>query len=197
MDEKTERLRDIFIDATGTETATERQGEARGSLADAPDPEDRLRELVDAMDERYGFESDLGTDALVEVVRRYHDGDDDGAVAAALGVDERAVFVARMDLHLVRESDRAGVDFEALRALVVDGADDATVAAELDVPESTVPRRRRVAEAEAEATRANDRYRDEFADLLTDSALSGRLATDVRDDGLREATEDIETDVSF
>jgi len=51
--------------------------------------------------------------------------------------------------------------------------------------------------ADRAATHANERFRDAFADLLTDADLSGRLASDSREDGLREATEDIETDVSL
>jgi hypothetical protein len=43
----------------------------------------------------------------------------------------------------------------------------------------------------------NHRFRDAFADLLTDADLSARLAEDARRDGLEEATEDIETDVSL
>ena len=45
MDEKTAELRDIFIEATGSDTVTEQQSESRGSLADVDDPEatvDRL-----------------------------------------------------------------------------------------------------------------------------------------------------------
>ena len=43
----------------------------------------------------------------------------------------------------------------------------------------------------------NHRFRDAFSDLLTDADLSTRLAADARRDGLKEATEDIETDVSL
>ena len=42
-----------------------------------------------------------------------------------------------------------------------------------------------------------NRFRDEFAELLTDEAISDRMAQDAREDGLREATEDMETDVSL
>ena len=39
--------------------------------------------------------------------------------------------------------------------------------------------------------------RDAFRDLLTDADIEGSLASDAREDGLRDATEDIETDVSL
>jgi len=199
MDEKTEELRDIFIDTTGSDTVTERQEESRGSLTrDGDDVEGRLRELIDAMTDRYAFDSNLDEEGLLTVVRAFYDGADDETIADELGVDEGEVATARLDLHLVRESDcDAPFDFDALQRLVADGADVEAMVAELDADRETVDRYRRVAETEAEATRANDRFRDEFAELLTDSDLSGRLARDAREDGLEEATEDIETDVSF
>jgi hypothetical protein len=70
-------------------------------------------------------------------------------------------------------------------------------AAENDVAPETVRRYRRVAEADIVSRRANHRFRDAFTDLLTDADLSTRLAEDARRDGLTEATEDIETDVSL
>ncbi len=200
MDDKTAELRDIFIDATGSDTVTERQEEARGSLTeDERAIARRVLELIENMRERYDFETDLDDEALQRLVYGYFDGDDDAAIADELGASEEAVFDARMDLHLVREADRdAPFDVDRLRKRLADAdPDDTTLAAAFDADEATVARHRRVAEAEAEATRANGRYRDEFTELLTDSDLSARLAQDAHDDGLREATEDIETNVSF
>lgn len=202
MDEKTAKLRDIFIDTTGSDTVTESQEESPGSLVDGDDGRvtERIDELVARMRDRYEFESRLDAADLRRVVFGFYEGEDDAAIAAALDAeaDAEAVFVARMDLHLVADSDRdAPFDFSDLKALVAEGADDETCAAELDADGETVRRYRRVAEATAEATRANDRYRDEFEDLLTDVNLSSRLDVDARHDGLREATEDIESNVSF
>jgi flagellar motility protein MotE (MotC chaperone) len=101
-----------------------------------------------------------------------------------------------MDLHLVTDADHTPVD-EAVRPLVVDGADAAACVEAVDAAPETVRRAYRVVESEAAAARASHRFRDEFADLLTDEDLSTRLASDARRDGLRDATEDIETDVSF
>jgi len=168
MDDKTAELRDIFLDATDGEGAvTERQAERRGSLVDVDNPadvDDRLRDLVATMRERYEFETDLDPDAYVRLIRGFYAGDDDDTLAEALGVGRAAVVRARLDCHLVRESDGETPAVEASRA---------------------------------RSTRANDRFRDAFAELLTDDDLSGRLASDSREDGLREATEDIETDVSL
>ena len=153
--------------------------------------------------------------------------DADAAVAASLSVDADAetVFRARMDLHLVADADRDGpVPYADLRTLVsaespTDGADagdkgsdvdrdaegnapvtdDAALAAALpgDVEPATARRYRQVVEADLASRRVNHRYRDAFADLLTDADLSTRLASDARRDGLEEATEDLETDVSL
>jgi hypothetical protein len=198
MDEKTAHLRDLFVSATGEETVTERQEESRGSLAGGGESEDRLRELVATMRDRYGFDTDLDDAALVVVARRFHEGDDDGDVAADLGVDPAEVFRARTDLHLVSDADReAPFDRSRLRALLTAGESVAAAAADLDADPAVVERPRRVLAADDRARRTGQRFRDEFAELLTDADLSTRLVRDAREDGLREATEDIETDVSF
>ena len=197
MDEKTAELRDIFIDTTGADTVTERQEAGRGSITDNTDVSDEtLATTVEAMRERFDFRSALPTSALVTVLRGFFAGETDETLAAALDVDTQEVFTARMDLHLVTDDDHTPVD-ESIRPLVSDGAsvDDCLDAVDAD-PE-TVRRAYRVAESELAATRANYRFRDEFADLLTDEDLSMRLASDARRDGLQDATEDIETDVSL
>jgi hypothetical protein len=199
MDDKTAELRDIFLETTGSDTVTERQESARGSLAgEGGDVAARLRDVVATMRDRYDFDTALDDDDLLVVVEGFHAGDDDDAIAAALDVDEAAVRTARLDLHLVADADRdAPVDFSALRARVREGDDAAAIAADLDVDEAVVRRYRPVAAADVASTRASDRFRDAFAELLTDADLAVRHAADAREDGLREATEDIETDVSF
>ncbi|MFD1598657.1 conditioned medium-induced protein 4 [Halobellus rarus] len=145
----------------------------------------------------------------------------DSALADSLAadVDGGDVFRARMDLHLVGDADRDGpVPYDRLRRRVLESAedgfgpvrtdlDDDALAAELAaaVDEETaaaldpeaVRRARLVVEAELASRQVNHRFRDAFTDLLTDADLSTRLATDARRDGLKEATEDIETDVSL
>ncbi|MFB6304492.1 MAG: conditioned medium-induced protein 4 [Haloferacaceae archaeon] len=196
MDDRTEELRDIFVDATGTSEVTERQRDARGSLVGGDDA--GVRDVVERMRDRYAFGTDLPLDSLVRVVEGFFDGEDDATLADALGVDPETVFRARMDLHLVADADLdLPVDVERLRTLVVEGADVDDCIAALDADRETVARARRVVAAEMEATRANGRFRDAFAERLTDADLATRLASDARDDGLEEATEDIETDVSF
>jgi hypothetical protein len=220
MDDKTTDLRDLFVETTGEETVTETQTAARGSLStdDA---------LIHEMADRYEFDTDLSESDLRRVVRAFFDPetagvgggswstDADAAVAASLpgDADVGTVFRARMDLHLVADTDRDGpLPYTDLRALVstespTDGVgaggdapdvdrdterdapvtDDAALAAALpgDVDPATVRRYRRVAEADLTSRR------------VTDADLSTRLASDARRDGLEAATEDIETDVSL
>lgn len=202
MDEKTAELRDIFIDATGSDTVTESQEESRGSLTERERRGDgRVAEIIGTMRERYTFVSGLDDDDLRRVVEAFYDEqseESDEDIAASLGVDEETVFNARMDLHLVRESDRdAPFELDELRSLRVEETPLDECAAALDADESVVAHYNEVVEADRESTRANNRFRDEFEELLTDSALSGQMARDAREDGLKEATEDIETDVSF
>ncbi|WP_101295244.1 conditioned medium-induced protein 4 [Halegenticoccus soli] len=199
MDEKTAELRDIFIDATGSDTVTESQEEKRGSLTDDEgEADERVAEIISTMRERYAFDSSLDDGALHRVVRGFYDDEGDNEIAADLGVEPREVFDARMDLHLVRDADRdAPFDLDRLRSMLVEKVPLEERAAALDADERVVARFSEVAEADLESTRANDRFRDEFEELLTDSDLSAQLAKDAREDGLKEATEDIETDVSF
>lgn len=202
MDEKTEELRDIFMDVAEEGTVTERQAEGRGSLADVDeaDIEARLQEVVAEMRERYDFETDLAATTYCGVVRGFYEGEDDATLATELGVDPETVFAARMDLHLVAEAD-TDPPF-AMRVLRDRVSGEETVetdalAAELGVDTETVARYRRVAAAQNAARRASHRFRTAFEDALTDADLTVQLTADVRDDGLEEATEDIETDVSF
>ncbi|XVH30229.1 conditioned medium-induced protein 4 [Haloferacaceae archaeon DSL9] len=199
MDEKTAELRDIFIDATGSDTVTESQEESPGSLTEQnEDSAKRVPEIIATMRERYTFASGLTDEQLESVVRAYHDDREDDQIAADLGIDSETVFNARMDLHLIRESDRnAPFSLKELRSLVVEDASISDRADALDTDEDTVGHFSEIVEADIESTRANDRFCDEFRDILTDSDLEGQLAQDAREDGLREATEDIETDVSF
>ncbi len=199
MDEKTASLRDIFIDTTGSESVTERQAESPGSLTERrTNVDERLETLSARMRERYDFQSDLDKSALCTVIRGHYTDLDDAEIAAHLDCSSEEVRTARLDLHLVREADRdAPFDLDRLRGLLVDEIPLDECASQLDTPAETVARYRDVIAADRRSTRANNRFRDEFAELLTDSDLTGKLASDAREDGLREATEDLETDVSL
>jgi hypothetical protein len=197
MDEKTAELRDIFMSVSDEETVTETQAETHGSLsADGERVDDRLRELVETLCQSESLDTDLPTGTYVEVVRAFYDDADDAEIADRADVATETAFRARLDLHLVRESDRdAPLDLDALRGRRE--ADVETLATELGVDRETVARYRRVVDAEDAARAANDRYRSQFDELLADADLSGRFLEGVREDGLDEAAEDIETDVSF
>jgi hypothetical protein len=199
MDEKTEELRDIFMDVSDEETVTETQEEPRGSIADQPDEatvRERLRGVIEALDDRYDFDSDFETEAYVDLVRGFYDDGSDEELAQDLGVSTEEVFRARMDLHLFREADTAA-PFDVCELRRRRDEDDAALAEEFGVDEATLARYRRVVDAQDAARAANHRYRTEFDEILTDAAISGSLTESVAEDGLDEAAEDIETDVSF
>lgn len=196
MDEKTAELRDIFVSVTESETVTERQEEARGSLAgDVPeDREERVREVIGEMRERCVFDTDLDDEALVRVATGYFEGESDTDIAETVGEDRRTVVHARLALHLLHDRDTdAPFDLAELRRLVNEDATTAEAAAELDVSESTVRRYRRVVESQAEARRVSDRFRAAFEDLFTD-ATAEQFTADVKQDGLDDATEDAESE---
>jgi hypothetical protein len=197
------------------------------SAADDAAVDDRLDALLAEMTDRYEFASGVASADRRHIVWAFFDPDTaaagpaswstdaDAAVASSLDadVDADAVFRARMDLHLVADADRdPPFAYAALRDLILEARSDAASLGDetdddldaalaslldADVDPRTVRRYRRVVEADLASRRVNHRYRDAFADLLTDADLSTRLATDARRDGLEEATEDIETDVSL
>ncbi len=200
MDEKTEELRDIFMDVTDESTVTESQEETHGSLQSETEVEERLEDVIAEMRDRYDFGTTLSDEQLVTVVRGYYAGDSDAEIARALGDGSlgKTVARARIDLHLVRDSDAdAPFDLDALRELLDEDASTAECAADLDVSESTVRRYRRVVETQQERRTVNDRYRDEFENVLQDRELAERMTEDIHEDGLDDATEGMETNVSF
>jgi len=202
MDEKTEHLREIFVDVTDEETVTESQEESRGSLLDddRESVEERLTGVIEQLRDRYGFSTDLSneTGSLRRLVIACHDGASDEEIARELGVSPSTVARARLDLHLIRDTDTDGpFDFDAFRKRVTAGEPVEALIDEFDATESTVRHYRRVVEAQDRARRANERYRDTFEEILADADLSRRLADRIREDGLEAATEDVETDVQL
>ena len=200
MDEKTERLREIFVDVTDEETVTESQEESRGSLLDddREGVDERLTGVIERLRDRYEFSTDLSNETLRRLVTAYYDGASDEEIARELGVSRSAVVRARLDLHLIRETDTdVPFDLDAFRRRVTAGEPVEALIDEFDATESTVRHYRRVVEAQDRARRANERYRDTFEEILADADLSRRLADRIREDGLEAATEDVETDVQL
>lgn len=197
MDEKTEELRDIFVDVTDGETVTESQTEQRGSLLREGDVDDRLEEVIERMRERFDFATSLSDGELRTVVRGFYDGDSDDELAAELEVSPDAVVDARMDLHLVRERDTGGLDTATLRERVEAGASVDAIATDLEADAETVERALRALQAEKRASLVSQRFRTEFEEVLTDADIAVRLTADVHDDGLDGATEGMEVDVDF
>lgn len=201
MDDRTEELKELFVETTGEESVTEDQQEGPGELsgeAAAADAAERVEELVARMRERYAFESGLDDETLTELVVGFYADESDAELTERLDLDEETVFTARMDLHLIREADRdAPFPFEDLRELVVEDVPLGERADRLDADVEEVERYSQVALAELRSTRANHRFVDEFAELLTDTELTDSHAATARDDGLQEAAEDIETNTQL
>jgi len=200
MEEKTEQLRDIFVEVAGEESVTETQAKQRGSLLPAESVADRLADVVSRMRERFDFETGLDDAALSTVVERFYDGDSDEEIADALGCSPGTVFAARLDLHLVRE-DEPALDPAAVRDHLADANDadpsDAAIADALGADPAEAARTRGVIEARREARLVSHRFRMEFGEILADADVAVQFTADAQEDGLEEATEDIETDVEF
>ncbi|MFB6186030.1 MAG: conditioned medium-induced protein 4, partial [Halobacteriaceae archaeon] len=69
MDEKTEDLRDIFMEVADDETVTEEQEETHGSLSSDQSVDERLSEVISSMKEDLDFSTTLSVDELVTIVR--------------------------------------------------------------------------------------------------------------------------------
>ncbi|MFW5919517.1 MAG: conditioned medium-induced protein 4 [Halanaeroarchaeum sp.] len=200
MDEKTEELRDIFMSVADDAEVTEQQSETPGSLVDEADVEQRLLDIVASMREHVGFDTTLDDEDMVTIVRDFYEGESDAEIARDLGDESMAKTVgrARLDLHLLRERDEdAPFPLEDLRNALDETETVADAAAELGVSESTVRRYRRVLETRAEIRRVNDRYRDDFEDVLEDRGIAERMTRDVHEKGLDGAIEGQETDTQL
>ncbi len=197
MDEKTEQLRDIFIEVADEDTVTERQEESPGTLSGGSD-ERRVYDIIERMRDRYPFRIDVANEGLYRVATAFYDDEDDETIAAELGTDEETITLARLDLHLLNDDDREfSFDLEVVRNGLNEDRSVEEIAEELDADVVSVDRARAVVEAENEMRRASYRFRDEFDALLADGDLSQRLTESAKEDGLDDATEGIETNTSF
>lgn len=200
MDEKTAELRDIFLDVSDDETVTESQQDTHGSLASDDEIDDRIADTVASMRETLEFDTGLDDDTLVEIVRAYYRGDDDDEIASAIDadVDPSTVKTARLDLHLIRPADtEADFDLDALREHLENDTPRDVIVDDIGVDGATIDEYRDALATRAAIQRTNARYPIEFEDALQDTQIAERLTHDAREDGLDEATEGQDVDVSF
>lgn len=201
MNDKTEELRDIFLDVADEETVTESQEELRGSVTESEGAdEDRLMRVIDEMRGKLEFDTDLSDEVFRQVVGLFYEGKADDEIAAELSCSEETVFRARMDLHLVRDDDPPGVTVEDTtweRIRDESGTEVGILATELELEESAVKRVRTVIDTGNRARRVSQRFRTAFEESLTDLDLTTQFAAEAHEDGLDDATEDAEVDVQF
>lgn len=198
MDEKTEELRNIFMEVAEEDTVTERQEESPGTLTGEQPVDDRLDALIARMREQYEFDTGLDTEQLRSIARGFFTGISDEELAERIDEGPESVFLARLDLHLLRESDRdVSFDFEAFRETIATGESLENLATRFDADEAEVKRARLVVTAEREMRKTNYRFRDEFDELLGDGDLAEHITEEVTDDGLKDATEGVEVNTSF
>lgn len=198
MEEKTEKLRDIFLSVSDEETVTESQTESRGSLTDEGESvEHRLREVVDGLREKFGFETPLSDDQRLTLIEQFYEGSSDDQLASELDCEESTVFAARMELHLIRDSEPSlsESDLETVRENPAVDAGD--LAERVGVDEQAVRRSRAVLQAEDRSRRTSQRFVTSYQEIMTDRDLRGQFATDTQDDGLVDATDGAETNVEF
>lgn len=207
MDEKTDALRDIFLDVAEDPTVTEPQEQGRGSLQSGPeDVSERISTVIEALVETFEVSVPLSLEQSTQVVEKFYAGAEDDTIADHLDVSPEVVFTTRMALHLVREAEKPApgrtarireyddpeatdpTDTERLDTALVDG---------IDLDQAELERAVAIVRATNRARRVNHRFRMAFEEVLTDADLSVRLTSDAKRDGLAEATEDADVNVDF
>lgn len=198
MDDKTEELRDIFIDVADDPTVTEEQEETPGTLAGDRAVTDRLTTLIEERRDHAPMRTSFDTETLIRLAREFYEGASDEAIASDLDVDTDDIREARLDLHLVTEEDRTGpLPFDSVRHALAKGKSLVEMAENEDLPPKELEPQWEVAEVESRMRRLNYRFRDEFDDLLGDGDLAEHLTDEITDDGLEDATDGLEVDTAF
>ena len=188
--EKTARLRELFVTTTGTVTVTEHQEESRGTIRSQRTVDEALAEIICEMQARYNLQTSLDEDDLIQLVRLYYDGQSDTAIARVLGDESRdkTVTRARIKLHLFRDADfEAPFEIDRLRELVAADRSAAEIAAELSVSESTVRSYMTVINAERKAAATEFSYQKQFAKVLKADDESLEPLSLTLHDGLADA----------
>ena len=189
MDDRTERLRDLFETVTGTGETTESQRSDRGTLVSNTPMDDRLRAVIESMLDRELFTTDLSIDTYVDLVTGYYDGASDEALAESLELPTATVRRARFDLHLLRSHDwPLDANPRSIRA----ASDETTNAAVESLPPVDRKRARSVLAVLEAITTSNRRYLDQFEEVLDDGDVTNRFVAETHRDGLEGATEDME-----
>ena len=197
MNDKTEQLRDIFIDVADEETVTESQHESHGSLAtDEESVDARLQSVIDRLRDRFEVRTGLDDGQLCRLVRAFYAGDDDETIAAELGCSRNEVFQTRMDLHLVCEEELPDEQLQSAIRAADSGATDA-LAAEFGIEATAVERAREVVAAVDRSRRVSHQFRTDFEETLTDADLSVQFTADAHEDGLEDATDGAEVDLQL
>ena len=198
MEEKTEELRDIFLSVSDEETVTESQTESHGSLTDEGESvERRLDDELETLRGKFGFETDLSDEQRRELIEQFYDGSSDSELAATLDCEEATVFAARMELHLVRDSEPPLDDDELDAVREQPAAETGELAEKLGVTEQVIDRTRAVLATRDRSRRVSERFVTAYQEILTDVELTGQFASDTHDDGLDGATEGAETNVDL
>ncbi|AWB27781.1 conditioned medium-induced protein 4 [Halococcoides cellulosivorans] len=205
MDEKTESLRDIFLDVADDETVVESQSETHGSITDEGDHRDDLLAVVEQIEDAFDRSVAFDDDTVATLIEAFYAGDDDTTIAETCEIDPESVFETRMALHCYRESDSPlDLDRVAETLSLADTAidevsdDDRDRAADaLDADRAAIDRAIGVLRARREARSVSHRFRTAYEDVLPDTDISESLTASIKEDGLDEAAEDIETDVSL
>lgn len=165
-------------------TVKEEKEEERGSLS----IDEKLSRIIEEIEEKDGVEIDVNEEEAIEVVRRFFEGESDKEISETIDVGEDKIRNIRGELYLARDSDldEAPFDLEELKSseLSIDKKSE-----KLDAEENIVRFYSRIIDAEDKP------YRERFKEVLSDEGIAERMTSEVKEKGLKGATEDMEVDV--
>lgn len=187
---ETAHLRELFTDITGQSSVTEEQRQTHGTVRTEKEVTDTIQAIIDEIRDRYSIDTTLDDDDLIDIVRGFHQGLSDRAIARTLGnVNlDRAVARARLQLHLFRDVDfEAPFDIDRLEELWANGQSTSDIANKLEVSPSTVRFYRTAVAAREDAQRVNHQFQMRFAELFDGHNFSEHLVSSLRHEGITDA----------
>ena len=192
MSDKTDQLRDLFLQISTNTTVVEKQATQHGTLKGSVEIERVLREVVSEMVGRYNVQTKLTLDQLAATVRLFYNGLSDTEIAEQLGdrALNKTVSRARIKLQLFRESDLAlPFDKDEFMQLVAAGCSVKETSEKLDVAPSTVSEYKSI--FDCLKAKEQDGYTKIFEEILSDQEVSETMVAHISKDGLQDA---IDTD---
>ncbi len=167
-------------------TVKEEKEEEIGSLS----INEKLSRIIEEIKKQDGAEIDVAEEKAIEIVRLFFEGESDKEISETIDTDESEVRDIRGELYLQRSSDldEAPFDLDEIKTSELSISEKSE---KIDIEENIVRFYSRIMNAE------NKPYRERFEEVLSDEGIAERMTSEVKEKGLKEATEDMEVGVDI